>query len=175
MNLPNLLSLFRLFLTAFFILAIWYQRYQLALVFFVVQAISDLLDGFFARMMRQTTDLGAYLDPLADKVMLISSYLVLGFQRMIPFWLVAIVLLRDFVISVGFLFLHVWLGRMVPSPSLLGKTSTLFQMITVLYILVSSAREFQSYFFYATASLAVLSGFQYILLGFTALFRKETV
>jgi len=67
------------------------------------------------------------------------------------------------------------LGRMVPAPSLLGKASTLFQMITVLYILVSTTREFQPYFFYTTASLTVLSGFQYILLGFTALFRKETV
>jgi cardiolipin synthase (CMP-forming) len=175
MNLPNLLSLFRLFLTAFFIISITYQRYQLALVLFVAQAISDLLDGFFARMMQQKTDLGAYLDPLADKVMLVSSYLVLGFQQIIPFWLVVIVLLRDFVISVGFLFLHVWLGRMVPAPSLFGKASTLFQMITVLYILVSTTREFQSYFFYVTASLTVLSGFQYILLGFTAIFRKETV
>jgi len=113
-------------------------------------------------MMQQKTDLGAYLDPLADKVMLVSSYLVLGFQQIIPFWLVAIVLLRDFVVSVGFLFLHVWLGRMVPAPSLLGKASTLFQMITVLYILVSTTREFQPYFFYTTASLTVLSGFQYI-------------
>ena len=175
MNLPNLLSVFRLCLTAFFILAMTYGRYQLALALFIAQAISDLLDGFFARMMHKKTDLGAWLDPIADKVMLMSSYLVLGFQQIIPFWVVAIVLLRDIVVLLGFIGLHLASYRMVPSPSTLGKATTLLQMVTILYLLWSGTREFQSYFFYATAGLTVLSGFQYILLGFTTLFRKEIV
>ena len=102
MNLPNLLSLFRLFVTAFFILLIAYERYGLALFLFVLQALSDLLDGFFARRMGAKTSLGAYLDPLADKVMLSSSYIVLCFQRIVPLWLVSTVLIRDLVISLGF-------------------------------------------------------------------------
>jgi cardiolipin synthase (CMP-forming) len=175
MNLPNVLSLFRLCLTAFFILAMTYQRYTLALALFVAQAISDLLDGFFARMMHKKTDLGAWLDPMADKVMLVSSYLVLGIQQIIPVWVVAIVLLRDVTLMLGFLVLHLLSYRMVPSPSLLGKATTLFQMVTILYLLWSTTREFQGYFFYATAALTVCSGFQYVLLGFTALFRKEIV
>ncbi len=175
MNLPNVLSLFRLCLTAFFILAITYQRYTVALALFVAQAISDLLDGFFARMMHKKTDLGAWLDPIADKVMLVSSYLVLGFQEIIPWWVVAIVLLRDVVLMLGFLVLHLLSYRMVPSPTLLGKATTLFQMVTVLYLLWSTTREFQGYFYYATAALTLLSGFQYVLLGLTALYRKETV
>jgi cardiolipin synthase (CMP-forming) len=175
MNLPNVLSLFRLCLTAFFILAMTYQRYTLALALFVAQAISDLLDGFFARMMHKKTDLGAWLDPIADKVMLVSSYLVLGIQQIIPFWVVAIVLLRDVVLMVGFLVLHLLSYRVVPSPTLLGKAATLFQMVTILYLLWSTTKEFQGYFFYTTAVLTVFSGFQYVLLGFTALFRKEIV
>jgi len=175
MNLPNLLSVFRLCLTAFFILAITYERYQLALVLFIAQAISDLLDGFFARMMHKKTDLGAWLDPIADKVMLMSSYLVLGFQQIIPFWVVAIVLLRDIVVLLGFIGLHLASYRMVPSPSTLGKATTLLQMVTILYLLWSGMREFQVYFFYATAGLTILSGLQYILLGFTTLSRKEIV
>ena len=175
MNLPNLLSLFRLCLTAFFILAMTYQRYTLALVLFVAQAISDLLDGFFARMMHKKTDLGAWLDPIADKVMLVSSYLVFGFQQIIPFWVVAIVLLRDIVVLLGFIGLHLASYRMVPSPSTLGKATTLLQMVTILYLLWSGTREFQIYFFYATAGLTILSGLQYIVLGFTTLFRKEIV
>ncbi len=175
MNLPNLLSLFRLCLTAFFILAMTYGRYQLALALFIAQAVSDLLDGFFARMMHKKTDLGAWLDPIADKVMLMSSYLVLGFQQIVPFWVVAIVLFRDLVVLLGFIILHLASYRVAPAPSLLGKATTLLQMITILYVLWSTTREFQSYFFYATAGLTVASGFQYILLGFTALFRKEIV
>ena len=175
MNLPNLLSIFRLCLTAFFILAMTHGRYQLALVLFIAQAISDLLDGFFARMMHKKTDLGAWLDPIADKVMLMSSYLVLGFQQIIPFWVVAIVLLRDIVVLLGFLVLHLASYRVAPAPSTLGKATTLFQMVTILYVLWSTTREFQEYFLYATAGLTILSGFQYILLGFSALFRKEIV
>jgi cardiolipin synthase (CMP-forming) len=175
MNLPNVLSLFRLCLTAFFILAMTYQRYTVALVLFVAQAISDLLDGFFARVMHKKTDLGAWLDPIADKVMLVSSYLVLGLQEIIPFWVVATVLLRDVVLVLGFLFLHLFSFRIVPSPSLLGKMTTVSQMGTVLYLLWSVTREFQMYFFYAAAALTVLSGLQYVLLGVTALYRKETV
>ncbi len=175
MNLPNLLSLFRLFLTAFFILAITYQRYTTALSLFVAQAISDLLDGFFARIMHKKTDLGAWLDPIADKIMLVSSYLVLAFQEIIPYWLVAIVLLRDAILGLGFLILHLRSYRMMPSPSLLGKATTVLQMLTVLYLLWSSVREFQSYFFYAVGTLTILSGIQYVLLGFTTLYRKEIV
>jgi cardiolipin synthase len=179
MNLPNILSLFRLCLTAFFILAITYQRYTLALALFVAQAISDLLDGFFARMMHKKTDLGAWLDPMADKVMLVSSYLVLGFHGIIPFLVVGIVLLRDVVLMLGFLVLHLLSYRIVPSPTLVGKATTLFQMVTILYLLWHllwpTTREFQEYFFYVTAALTVFSGFQYVLLGFTTLFRKEIV
>ena len=175
MNLPNILSLFRLCLTAFFILAISYQRYTLALALFLAQAISDLLDGFFARMMHKTTDLGAWLDPIADKVMLVSSYLVLGFQQIIPFWVMGIVLLRDVVLMLGFLVLHLLSYRVLPAPTLLGKATTLFQMVTILYLLWSTTREFQGYFYYSTATLTVFSGLQYVLLGFTRLFRKEIV
>ena len=105
MNLPNLLSLFRLFVTAFFIALVVHGRFKLALLLFVLQALSDLLDGFFARRMGAKTNLGAYLDPLADKVMLASSYIVLCLQNILPLWLVGSVLLRDLAISVGFLIL----------------------------------------------------------------------
>ena len=65
----------------------------------MVQALSDLLDGFLARRMGAKTNLGSYLDPLADKVMLASSYIVLSLQRIIPLWLVVVVIVRDLVIS----------------------------------------------------------------------------
>jgi len=175
MNLPNVLSVLRLCLTAFFIVFVTYQRYTEALALFVAQAVSDLLDGFFARILHKKTDLGAWLDPIADKVMLVSSYLVLGFQEIVPYWVVAIVLLRDVVLAIGFLALHLFSYRVVPSPSLLGKATTVLQMVTVLYLLWSATKEFQSYFFYAVAGLTLLSGFQYLLLGLTALSRKEIV
>jgi cardiolipin synthase len=175
MNLPNILSLFRLFVTAFFILLVAYERFTLALFLFVLQALSDLLDGFFARRMGAKTNLGAYLDPVADKVMLTSSYIVLCFQQILPLWLVGTVFLRDLVISVGFLILWKRGLTVSPAPSLVSKMTTVFQMLTIVYVLAFADRSFDLFFFYATALLTAVSGIQYLFVGWTAFFRKEVV
>jgi cardiolipin synthase (CMP-forming) len=175
MNLPNLLSLFRLFLTAFFIVSIVYNRYGLALAFFIMQSVSDLLDGFLARTMGQKTHLGAYLDPMADKVMLASSYLVLLYKELVPLWLVSIVLIRDVVITLGFWFLLRVSPDSQPQPSFISKTTTVFQMLTVVYILLWAGRSYDFLLFYSTAVLCVVSGLQYVLIGYNALYRKEIV
>ncbi len=185
MNLPNLLSLFRLFVTAFFILLIAYERYGLGLLLFVLQALSDMLDGFFARRMCAKTNLGAYLDPLADKVMLSSSYIVLFSQQIIPLGLVGAVLIRDLVVSLGFFVLLKRGFALSPVPSFISKMTTVFQMLTVVYVLLlvsseapflkQSGQLFEPFFFYTTALLTAVSGFQYVFAGWTVYFRKEIV
>lgn len=175
MNLPNLLSLFRFFLTAFFVVSIVYDRYILGLVLFICQSVSDMLDGFLARVMRQKTPLGAYLDPMADKVMLASSYIVLLYKGLIPLWLVLIVLLRDVVIALGFWVLVRMFPDRKPQPSLISKMTTVFQMVTVVYILWSGTGSLSYFFFYSTAALCVVSGLQYIFIGCNALSRREIV
>jgi cardiolipin synthase (CMP-forming) len=177
MNLPNLLSIFRLFITVFFIFAVNYGRFDIALLLFIIQAISDLLDGFLARKMDAKTSLGAYLDPLADKVMLASSYIVLCIQAIIPLWLVVLVLVRDIVISLGFLVLMRRGLRTSPVPSFVSKATTVLQMLTIVYALWSSdrSRSLDSVFFYTTALFTAASGFQYVFVGWTDCFRKESV
>jgi cardiolipin synthase (CMP-forming) len=175
MNLPNLLSLFRLFLTLFFILLAANGHFRLALLLFVLQAVSDMLDGFFARRMGAKTNLGAYLDPLADKVMLASSYIVLCFKSVVPLWLVLIVLARDLLISLGYLILLKRGLKTSPVPSFISKTTTVFQMLTIVYVLWSFERGLDFFFYWATAFLTVASGLQYIVAGWTVFFRKETV
>ncbi len=175
MNLPNILSLFRLFITIFFILFMLQDRYRLALGLFVVQGISDALDGYFARRMGIKTELGAYLDPLADKIMLASSYLVLCFKEIVPVWLMSVVIVRDAVITGGFLFLYRLSIRRTPAPSHISKATTLVQIVTVIYLLWSTERSFAEFFFYATAFFTAVSGVQYIFAGYQALSRKETV
>lgn len=172
MNLPNSLSIFRLFLTIFFILSIHYQKYNTALILFVVQAISDLLDGFFARIMKEKTYLGSILDPLADKVMLVSSYIVLSANNIIPIWVTLTVLLRDIILSSGFLVLYRLSHKTRPSPTIISKITTLFQMSTVVYILWSGTRVYGDYFFYVTVILTVVSGCQYIARGLRTLMNK---
>jgi cardiolipin synthase len=179
MNVPNVLSLFRLLVTVFFILLAAYGRYRLALGLFALQAFSDLLDGFLARRMGAKTSLGSFLDPLADKVMLAASYIVLCYREIIPLWLVILVLARDLVISLGFLILVKRGLQTVPVPTFISKTTTLFQMLTVVYMLWSTGwstgQGFDLFFFYATALLTAVSGLQYIFVGATTLFRKEVV
>lgn len=175
MNLPNLLSLFRFFLTAFFVVSIVYDRYVLGLLLFIFQSVSDMLDGFLARVMRQKTPLGAYLDPMADKVMLASSYIVLLYKGLVPLWLVLIVLLRDVVITLGFWVLIRISPDRRPQPSLISKMTTVFQMVTVVYILWPGTRSLSYLFFYSTAALCVVSGLQYIFIGCNALSRREIV
>ncbi len=175
MNLPNLLSLFRLFLTLFFILLAANGHFRLALLLFLLQAVSDMADGFFARRMGAKTNLGSYLDPLADKVMLAASYVVLCVKSVVPLWLVVIVLARDLVISVGFLILWKSGLRTTPVPSLVSKTTTVFQMLTIVYVLWSNERRFDVFFYWITAFLTVASGSQYVLRGWTVFSRKEAV
>jgi len=175
MNLPNLLSIFRLFLTFFFILSVHYQKYNTALILFVAQGVSDLLDGFFARIMKEKTNLGAILDPLADKVMLVSSYVVLSIHDIIPVWVTSIVLLRDLVVSSGFFILYKLSYKTRPSPSIISKITTLSQITTVVYILWSGTRAHGDIFFYATALLTVISGCQYVASGMRVFMNKGAV
>jgi cardiolipin synthase (CMP-forming) len=175
MNLPNLLSLFRLFITAFFIILASYGRFKIALILFVAQAASDMLDGFLARRMGAKTNLGSYLDPLADKVMLASSYIVLCAKGIIPPWLVVIVITRDLVISTGFFILLSKGLRKIPIPLLVSKTTTVLQMLTVVYVLWFVDRSYDYFFFWITAALTVISGCQYVYVGVTVYSRKEGI
>jgi cardiolipin synthase (CMP-forming) len=174
MNLPNLLSVFRLFVTVFFIIAINYGRHDIALLLFIIQALSDVLDGFLARIMKAKTYLGAFLDPLADKVMIVSSYIVLSIYNIIPFWVTYIVLIRDLIISTGFFILYKLSYKGKPTPIILSKITTLLQMCTVVYVLWPSDRIYSKHFFYVTAALSVFSGFQYVLGGIRIYLNKES-
>ena len=173
MNLPNLLSIFRLFITIFFIISINYERFDIALLLFIIQAVSDMLDGFLARIMGAKTYLGAFLDPMADKVMLVSSYIVLSIHRIIPLWVTSFVLIRDLVITSGFLVLYKLSYKTKPTPSILSKITTLSQICTIVYVLWSKDRAYAPPFFYATAALAVLSGCQYVARGMKIFRAKE--
>jgi cardiolipin synthase (CMP-forming) len=172
MNVPNLLSIFRLFVTFFFIIAVNKGRFGIALVLFVIQGVSDLLDGFFARIMGKQTRLGAILDPLADKTMLVSSYVVLYLHGILPLWVTGVVLIRDLVISLGFLVLYKLSYTVKAEPSRWSKVTTVSQIGTVVYVLWSDLRPYDMFFFYATAGLTLVSGCQYVTRGFRILLRK---
>jgi cardiolipin synthase len=175
MNLPNLLTIFRLFVTSFFILAIHYGEFRIALWLFVVQAVTDLLDGFLARVLKEKTSLGAFLDPLADKAMLVSSFIVLSMKGIIPVWTTSIVILRDVVLTIGYFIICKVVGKIDIIPSVLGKLTTFCQIGTVVYVLWSDVRTYQDFFFYPTAALTLITGIHYVCQGILIIKNKGRV
>jgi cardiolipin synthase len=135
LNLPNLLTLLRLGLVPVVVFFIVKGRYLLAGWLFGAAAFTDILDGLAARGMAVTTQVGAYLDPIADKCLLSGVYIALAWARLVPRWLVAIVLGRDIYIlaAVGLFMLFTPIRRF--PPSIWGKVSTFVQICTaVLWI-----------------------------------------
>jgi cardiolipin synthase len=130
-NLPNLFTLLRLILVPFIVQAILTGRHELALALFASAAATDVLDGAAARHLRLSTQAGAYFDPIADKFLLSGVFLALAAARMVPWWLTAIVIGRDLYILLGALALTLTIGRKDFPPSIWGKASTFFQILTV--------------------------------------------
>jgi cardiolipin synthase (CMP-forming) len=174
MNVPNALSLLRLVITFFFILAVDAGRFHLALGLFVVQAATDLLDGLIARTTGSKTRLGAFLDPLADKTMLLSAFLVLAMKDIVPLWICATIFIRDLILLIGFLILYRLRVQEKPLPSMWGKINNGLQMFTVMYLLWDESRSYSSLFFYPTVFFTVSSGAHYVIRATRTLMHRET-
>lgn len=178
-NLPNIISIFRFFITFYFVYAVYQGRFHLALYLFLIQGISDLLDGFIARVMGWKTVLGAYLDPIADKTMLVAAFVMLYIVGVIPLWLTALVLGRDIVIAVGYLILYRCANNVRPRPTIFGKITTALQIATILYVLWSYSadssvfREYSLMIFTATALATIVSGTHYVIGGFRTLKKNR--
>ncbi len=169
MNLANRITISRIILTPFFITAIVYGRMDIALLFFILAVISDGIDGFVARSMHQKTFIGTILDPVADKILLISAFICLTLIKSIPEglrlppYVPIIVISRDAIIVLGSILIHVVKGRIKIAPSFWGKFTTFFQMMTIMSILVQF--KYSCYVWNAAALLTVISGIDYMLKG----------
>lgn len=135
-DIPNIISILRVFLTIPVVWALLAQEYGIALVLFAIAGISDGVDGFLAKHFHWESRLGGILDPLADKVLLVSSYLALGWLGLIPLWLVALVILRDVVIVVGATAYHLKIAELEAEPRLMSKVNTFMQILLVLLVVL---------------------------------------
>jgi cardiolipin synthase len=128
MSLPNIITIGRIFLVPFIVWLIITGDYFLAFLAFIIAGISDAADGYIAKRWNLVTELGAYLDPLADKLLLVSIYVALGISRQLPAWLVILVVSRD-VLIVGGLLLSWLIGRpMAIRPLMISKANTAAQI-----------------------------------------------
>ncbi len=138
LNLPNFITLLRIGAIPIFLILLVDERYTEALIVFILAGITDSLDGLLARWLDARTTLGAFIDPLADKLLLVSSFVILAFLGDIPRWLAVLVIMRDVIILIGYSVLFFVTGHAIEvRPTLIGKASTFFQLLTVSMTLVA--------------------------------------
>ncbi|MCM0612475.1 CDP-alcohol phosphatidyltransferase family protein [Marinobacter sediminum] len=133
---PNALTLLRILLIAPFATTLLAKDYRLSLLIFLVASVTDAFDGFLARHFNWRSRFGAVADPLADKALLVTAYLMLTITAVLPVWLFLLVLGRDLLIVGGALAYHYGVGRFDMQPSLPGKFNTFIQILVVLAIIV---------------------------------------
>ena len=177
LTVPNLLTVFRMVLIPLFVTLLFYQRFLWALGVFVIAGMTDGLDGLLARRFAQESQLGTILDPIADKLMLVSAFVVLSMRSVfpqplpshlpVPFWVTIAVISRDIFITVGALAINIMTGFRGFRPSLLGKVNTTVQIGGIAAIMfAASVPQYHGYYlptvYAAVFTLAVLSGLHYI-------------
>ena len=181
LNLANCLTLFRILTIPIFLEFLAYHFYWEALLVFAVGGLTDFLDGFVARRMHQQTALGAYLDPVADKLLVITSFIMLGSIGGIPVWLTVIVVVRDVLIVLGYGIIYLLVEeRLQVRPSLIGKWSTTLQLLTLATALLNLhdprllSESVLDVFVAASALATVVSGCQYLYRGLVWLQNKAS-
>jgi len=167
LTIPNIITLARILLTPLFIILLIQKRYHQALWIFVLAGISDMADGLIARRWQQKSPLGAFLDPLADKLLMCSSFVTLSIYQLIPPWLTVIVISRDVVLVLGVMLFKMVNFPVLVRPSLAGKLSTATQIATVLLVLMVKSwgvsPAWLKVLFWLTGFLTTISGIHYIL------------
>ena len=167
LTVPNQLTFLRLGFLPFFIISIHYDRYDVALGVLIVAALTDGLDGLLARSLNQKTALGAYLDPIADKLLLSSSFVALALDGKIRWWLATLVLSRDILLLTSAVVILVVVGYRPFPPSVFGKLTTALQILLVFAVVLLAVTEWPWLQFvrmvlgYLVAGFTVFSGFHY--------------
>jgi cardiolipin synthase len=167
LNIPNALTILRILLIPVIVGFLVYDHFDLALVTLLVAALTDALDGSIARMANQKTEFGAYLDPLADKLLLMATFITFSFLDLMPAWSVIVVVSRDAILLAGTLLARLTNTEINASPSVLGKATTVFQLVYIILVLAFFSYQVDSVLLtpllYTMSILTVASGLHYIL------------
>jgi cardiolipin synthase (CMP-forming) len=177
LNFPNALTLLRIVLIPFILALLSKHRYTYALYLFGVAALTDGLDGAVARWFDMRTEIGAYLDPFADKLLLVSAFVVLTIENSFPAWLLGVVLIRDIVIVFGYFMFAFFTGERPPMrPTFLGKASTFLQLLCVIGALARAGVKCPLYWnclLYLTMAVTASAGLHYAYQGLRWLSTRE--
>jgi cardiolipin synthase len=169
-NVANALTVARILLIPVFAISVIYGRYDYALYVFALAAVTDGLDGLVARSRDQRTPLGTFLDPLADKFTLVTSFVLFSYYGWIPLWLTITVISRDIIVVTGWVLLFFITRTLKVEPSVPGKLAIALEFVLVCYVLLGLNVNFlpalRGVLVWSTAALAIVSGLHYIYRGF---------
>lgn len=169
--LPHAITLTRLFVLPFVVWLLLQSLFREALCLVILAGLTDWFDGFAARRLHVTGRLGVILDPIADKTMLVTLFVALAFIRLIPVWLLALVIGRDLVIVTGALLVRIFRNIRKFLPSTMGKVSTFYQIMLVLMVLLHSSFHYRLFLWLEVTAVVLcafftaLSGIGYVRLG----------
>lgn len=177
-DIPNLISILRIILVIPIIYLMREREFGIALVLFFVAGISDGIDGYLAKRNNWASRLGSILDPLADKILLVSSFIMLALLSYLPLWLVAVILLRDVTIVIGAVVYHLVNGKYEMAPTLISKLNTFMQIVLVLGLVFSLGIYTLpdiviKVLIYAVLFTTVASGFDYVLVWGRKAYRQR--
>lgn len=175
LNVPNLLTIARIVIAPFVAISIAKGNFISALCLLMFGGLTDIFDGALARLLKQANRAGAYLDPAADKILMLSCYAGLALAGLLPVWLALLVIGRDVIIVGGVAFLKLFAIPFQVAPSKVSKTTTVFQVVTSLFVLLkvvlnpAVGDNILLLLFAVTALLTFVSAFGYIITGWRAL------
>jgi cardiolipin synthase len=177
LTVPNMLTVFRMVLIPVFVTMLFYQRFIVALAVFMCAGLTDGLDGLLARRFDQRSQLGTVLDPIADKLMMVTAFIVLSMRGIfpppvpshlpVPFWVTVAVISRDVFIIVGAAAINIMTGFRGFRPSWLGKVNTTVQIVAIAAIMFAASFPYYTGYYLPTVyvtvfTFAILSGLHYI-------------
>jgi cardiolipin synthase len=169
LNVPNSITLVRLGLIPVTAYYLWVEAYGIALPIFLAAALSDFADGYIARKFKITSALGAALDPVADKLIMLVTTVLLAWQELMPIWLAIAIVARDIIILVGALAYRLLIGRLKIAPTWLSKVNTLMEFVVLLLVMANGAGwietgAWMSTMFVIVFATVIASGAQYVWL-----------
>ncbi len=185
LNLANIVTASRIVIIPFFAQSIIQGKYLAAFTFFFICGVTDAVDGFIARVFAVQSKFGMLLDPIADKALMATSFIILGIYQKVPPWLVVITISRDIIILIGSLIIIIFIGIEGIYTVSSSKINTVFQVLTIGYLLmilsypaIPQKLGYLHYkvfvlntFFYVTGVTTLISGVQYFVRGYRTLTR----
>ncbi len=165
MTLASKITVLRILAIPFFVVALLEKHVAAAQMIFALCILSDVLDGILARIRQERTPLGAFLDPLADKLLLVSTYILFSYMNWIPLWVFVAVLSRDLIIILGWTTVYILTGNAKIEPRPLGKITTFLQMSVAVTKLFPLFDPIATPLLYAMITATLISGADYVWIG----------